>query len=252
MPCGAWAGASCLPEDSMRMCRADPMRAHRDYNMNISERIKARLEKAGLPYRANDNISAVLEPGDTAELEGEVRERIEALLKSLVIDVERDPNTEETAARIAKMFVREVFAGRYEPCPEATDFPNDRGFEDMITVGPFAVRSTCSHHFAPILGRCWVGIVPGERVIGISKYARLAEWVLKRPQIQEEAAVQLADLLEAKTRPAGLAVMIDAQHSCMSWRGVKETESRMGTNVWRGVFRTDASLRQEFLTRISK
>ena len=94
--------------------------------------------------------------------------------------------------------------------------------------------------------------MPGERVIGISKYARLAEWILNRPQIQEEAAVQLADLLEEKTRPAGLAVMIDAAHSCMSWRGVKEKESTMTTSVWRGVFRTDASLRAEFLARIKK
>lgn len=220
--------------------------------MTISEQIKERLEKEGLSYRANDNISAVLEKGDRALLEDEVRGRVLDLLHSLVIDVENDPNTEQTAHRIAKMFMREVFVGRYEPCPEATNFPNERGFEDMITVGPFSVRSTCSHHFAPILGRCWVGIVPGERVIGISKYARLAEWILNRPQIQEEAAVQLADLLEEKTRPAGLAVMIDAAHSCMSWRGVKEKESTMSTSVWRGVFRTDASLRAEFLARIKK
>lgn len=220
--------------------------------MTISEQIKERLEKEGLSYRANDNISAVLEKGDRALLEDEVRGRVLDLLHSLVIDVENDPNTEQTAHRIAKMFMREVFVGRYEPCPEATNFPNERGFEDMITVGPFSVRSTCSHHFAPILGRCWVGIVPGERVIGISKYARLAEWILNRPQIQEEAAVQLADLLEEKTRPAGLAVMIDAAHSCMSWRGVKEKESTMTTSVWRGVFRTDASLRTEFLARIKK
>lgn len=217
--------------------------------MTPSEKIKARLLASGAPFRANDNISDALEPGDIARLEDEVRGRVTDLLSSLVIDVENDPNTAETAGRIAKMFVREVFSGRYEPCPEATDFPNDRGFEDMITVGPFAVRSTCSHHFAPILGRCWVGIVPGERVIGISKYARLSEWVLKRPQIQEEAAVQLADLLEEKTKPRGLAVMIDAAHSCMSWRGVKETQSRMGTTVWRGVFREDASLRAEFQSR---
>lgn len=220
--------------------------------MTISEQIKERLEKEGLSYRANDNISAVLEKGDRALLEDEVRGRVLDLLHSLVIDVENDPNTEQTAHRIAKMFMREVFVGRYEPCPEATNFPNERGFEDMITVGPFSVRSTCSHHFAPILGRCWVGIVPGERVIGISKYARLAEWILNRPQIQEEAAVQLADLLEEKTRPPGLAVMIDAAHSCMSWRGVKEKESTMTTSVWRGVFRTDASLRAEFLARIKK
>lgn len=220
--------------------------------MTISEQIKERLEKEGLSYRANDNISAVLEKGDRALLEDEVRGRVLDLLHSLVIDVENDPNTEQTAHRIAKMFMREVFVGRYEPCPEATNFPNERGFEDMIIVGPFSVRSTCSHHFAPILGRCWVGIVPGERVIGISKYARLAEWILNRPQIQEEAAVQLADLLEEKTRPAGLAVMIDAAHSCMSWRGVKEKESTMTTSVWRGVFRTDASLRAEFLARIKK
>lgn len=220
--------------------------------MTVSELIRARILEAGLPFRANDNISAVLKPGDVAQLESEVQSRVVDLLHALVIDVENDPNTRETASRIAKMFVREIFSGRYEPCPVVKDFPNERSFEDLITVGPFSVRSTCSHHFAPILGRCWVGIVPGKRVIGISKYARLAEWILRRPQIQEEAAVQLADLLEEKTSPCGLAVVIDACHSCMSWRGVKENESRMGTNVWRGVFRTDAALRQEFLMRISK
>lgn len=220
--------------------------------MTVSELIRARLREANLPFRANDNISSVLREGDLSRLEEEVRDRVQDLLHSLVIDIENDPNTMETSSRIAKMFVREIFSGRYAPCPEAKDFPNELVFEDMITVGPFSVRSTCSHHFAPILGHCWVGIVPGDRVIGISKYARLAEWVLQRPQIQEEAAVQLADLLERKTKPLGLAVMIDASHSCMSWRGVKENESRMGTNVWRGVFKTDASLRREFLTRISK
>ena len=220
--------------------------------MKISEQIRDRLRSQGLPFRATANSSAPLGEGDRALLEEEVRGRVTELLESLVIDVENDPNTAETASRIAKMFLREVFVGRYEPCPEATSFPNERGFDDMITVGPFAARSTCSHHFAPILGRCWVGIVPGERVIGISKYARLAEWVLNRPQIQEEAAVQLADLLEEKTRPQGLAVMIDAAHSCMSWRGVREMDSRMGTSVWRGVFRTDASLRDEFLKRIAQ
>ena len=105
--------------------------------MTISEQIKERLEKEGLSYRANDNISAVLEKGDRALLEDEVRGRVLDLLHSLVIDVENDPNTEQTAHRIAKMFMREVFVGRYEPCPEATNFPNERGFEDMITVGPF-------------------------------------------------------------------------------------------------------------------
>lgn len=228
------------------------VRKHMTATMKKSQEIVDRLRAAGASFHANDNIADYLEAGDLECLEVEVRDRIDEVLRALVIDVENDPNTEETARRMAKLFLREVFAGRYVPCPKATDFPNERGYDGLIVIGPLQVRSTCSHHFAPILGHCWIGVVPGERVIGISKYSRIADWVLSRPQIQEEAAVQLADRIEELTRPAGLAVHIDAVHSCMTWRGVKETESSMTTTVLRGVLRDDAEFRREFFARLTR
>ncbi len=216
--------------------------------MKTSERIRARLLEAGAPFKANDNIADFLEDGDREAIRAEVEGHMAAVLKSLVIDVENDHNTQETAKRIAKMFVEEVFAGRYDAMPTVTDFPNAKALDDFMVVGPIAVRSTCSHHFAPVLGELWVGVVPGERVIGLSKFSRLCAWIMSRPQIQEESVMQLADLLEAKMAPKGLALVVKASHACMTWRGVKDANSQMTTTVMRGVFREDASLRREFLS----
>lgn len=217
--------------------------------MKTSERIRERLRAAGAPFKANDNIAAYLEEGELDAIRAEVEQHLEGLLSSLVIDVENDHNTRDTAHRIAKMYVDEVFAGRYSEMPKVTDFPNAKNLEDFLVVGPLEVRSTCSHHFAPVMGRLWVGVVPGERVIGLSKFSRLCQWVMSRPQIQEESVMQLADLLEEKMAPKGLAIVVRAAHSCMTWRGVKETNSEMVTTVMRGVFREDRDLRRDFLSQ---
>jgi GTP cyclohydrolase I len=172
------------------------------------------------------------------------------MLRALIIDVEGDHNTNGTARRIAKMYVDEVFAGRYQPCPETTDFPNAKGLDEVYTLGPISVSSACSHHFAPIVGRLWVGVIPGDRVIGISKFARLARWVMSRPQIQEEAAVMLADEIERRIKPKGLALVIQAEHTCMTWRGIREAESKMTSSIMRGAFKTDEKARAEFLSLI--
>jgi len=140
-----------------------------------------------------------------------------------------------------------VFRGRYVPPPRVTDFPNARKLDELYTVGPITVRSACSHHMVPIIGQAWIGVVAKDRVIGLSKFSRLTEWVLSRPQIQEEATVQLADLLEGLLQPAGLAVVVRANHMCMSWRGVKDRNTVMVTSVMRGVFRTDPAARAEFM-----
>lgn len=176
----------------------------------------------------------------------------ENLLHALVIDTEKDHNTRETSKRIAKMFVREVFAGRYEPRPRMTEFPNATRADELYVVGPVDVRSACSHHFCPIEGKAWFGCVPGDALIGLSKFSRIARWIMARPQIQEEATMQLADELERVMKPRALAVVVTAKHSCMTWRGVQESESVMTTSVMRGLFRDAPASRAEVLALMNK
>jgi GTP cyclohydrolase IA len=218
----------------------------------VSERIRERLRMRKRRYFANDNIAAAMEPGDEEALIDEVAEKMKGVLESLVIDVDNDHNTQDTARRVAKMYVREVFKGRYVGGPSVTEFPNARGLNELLIVGPLTVRSACSHHLCPIMGRVWVGVMPNRHsnLIGLSKYARLADWVMSRPQIQEEAISQLADLLMEKVMPDGLAVVMEADHFCMHWRGVKETNAKMLNSVMRGSFLKDANLRREFLALI--
>lgn len=215
----------------------------------VSERIRARLRAAKRRFHANDNIAEFIAPGELEQLQVEVQAKLQALLDALVIDTESDHNTEGTAARVARMYVQEVFRGRYVPEPPVTEFPNVERLNELMIVGPVTVRSACSHHLCPIIGRVWIGVLPNEKsnLIGLSKYARLVGWVMTRPQIQEEAVVQVADLLEEKLTPDGLAVVMEADHYCMLWRGVKDMESKMVNSVMRGQFLTNASLRREFL-----
>lgn len=214
------------------------------------EVIGKRLRESGQPYGANDNIAELLEEGDLAAIERVVSAQSYSMLKALGIDVDNDHNSKDTPKRFAKMLLQEVFAGRYQPMPPVTDFPNARNMDQIYTVGPITVRSTCSHHWQPIQGQCWVGILPGERVIGLSKFSRLARWVMSRPQIQEEATVQLADILEKQIAPQGLAVVVKAKHLCMTQRGVCEHNTEMATSVMRGVFLEDPAARTEFLKLI--
>jgi GTP cyclohydrolase I len=148
------------------------------------------------------------------------------------------------------MYLREVFKGRYQPRPPVTDFPNAKALDEVYTVGPITVRSACSHHLVPIMGQAWIGVIPSERVIGLSKFNRLTEWVMSRPQIQEEAAIQLADEIEALIQPKALAVVLRAQHLCMTWRGVRESQTSMTTSIMRGIFRDKPEAREEFLSII--
>lgn len=220
----------------------------------VSVKIRERIQAARKRYHANDNISEFIEPGELAALLDEVQVKMQGVLDSLVIDTEHDHNTSDTARRVAKMYLNEVFRGRYVKSPEITEFPNAEHLNELMIVGPITVRSACSHHFCPVIGQIWIGVLPNEHtnVIGLSKYARLAEWVMGRPQIQEEAVVQLADLIQLKTQPDGLAIVMEASHYCMSWRGVKDMDSRMINSVMRGAFLKDPNLRREFLSLIPK
>ena len=218
----------------------------------VSARVRARLQQAGHRFHANDNIAAFLEPGELDALIDEIEDKMKGVLESLVIDTSSDHNTQETARRVAKMYIGEVFRGRYQPAPPVTEFPNAERLNELMIVGPITVRSACSHHLCPIVGKLWVGVMPNEHsnLIGLSKYARLADWIMSRPQIQEEAITQMADLLMRKVSPDGLAVVMEADHFCMHWRGVKDGDTRMINSVMRGVFLKDAALRREFFSLI--
>ena len=225
-----------------------------DSGVPMSVKIRERLQAARKRFNANDNIAEFVQAGDLERLLDEVEVKMQGVLDSLVIDTERDHNTRNTARRVAKMFVNEVFNGRYVRAPSITEFPNAEHLNELMIVGPITVRSACSHHFCPVIGKIWIGVLPNEHtnVIGLSKYARLAEWVMGRPQIQEEAVVQLADLIMEKTQPDGLAIVMEASHYCMAWRGVKDMDSKMINSVMRGVFLKDSNLRREFLSLIPK
>jgi GTP cyclohydrolase IA len=219
-----------------------------------SERIRYRLIGAGCRFHANDNIADFIRDGELDELKDEVALKMQSVLESLVIDTESDHNTQATARRVAKMYVEEVFRGRYVAIPSVTEFPNFSRVNELMIVGPITVRSACSHHMCPILGRVWIGVLPNEHsnLIGLSKYTRICDWVMSRPQIQEEAVTMLADELHARVKPDGLALVMEADHFCMQWRGVKDNESAMTNSVMRGAFLKDANLRREFLSLLPK
>lgn len=220
----------------------------------VSQRIRDRITKTNTRYHANDNIAQFVEPGELDELLAEVEQKIASVLESLVIDTQSDHNTQETGRRVAKMYINEIFKGRYVPMPAVTEFPNASHLNELMIIGPLTVRSACSHHLCPIMGKVWIGVMPNEHsnLIGLSKYARIAEWIMSRPQIQEEAVVQLANALQDKMNPDGLAVVMEADHFCMHWRGVKDTEAKMINSVMRGSFLNDATLRSEFLSLIKR
>jgi len=231
-----------------------PMSHREKDEQPVSARIRSRILREGRRFHANDNIGEFLEAGELALLQQEVAERMRGVLESMVIDTVNDHNTRETADRLAKMYIREIFAGRYDAMPDVTEFPNINQLNELMVVGPLRVRSACSHHLCPIMGQVWIGVLPQKdsNLIGLSKYGRLVQWIMSRPQIQEEAVVQVADLLESRLKPEGLAIVLEADHYCMRWRGLKDDEARMVNSIMRGSFLKDASLRAEFLSLLPR
>ena len=220
----------------------------------MSQVIRERIQAAGSRFHANDNRSEFIHSDEERrKLRREVETCVEAMLRSLVIDTSSDHNTQDTARRVAKMYLEEVFSGRYDPAPATTEFPNIEKLNELMVVGPIATRSACSHHLCPIMGKTWIGVLPNadSNLIGVSKFVRLTDWIMSRPQIQEEAVKTLADELERKIAPDGLAVVMKADHFCMHWRGVKD-KSKMISSVMRGSFLRDPSLRREFLGLIGR
>lgn len=220
-----------------------------------------------VPRLANDNIfeplNKMFEAGELTlgdinvqhTILPKVEEACQALLDALLIDTANDHNTQETAKRMAKMYVYEVFAGRYIPKPNMKEFSNAKNLDQIYTVGPATIRSGCSHHIVPIIGQVWVGVLPdkhenGGKVLGMSKFGRLAEWVFARPQIQEEATQMLCDEIWEAMQPKGLAVTVRAQHMCMTWRGVQEPNITAVTSAMRGVIKDDGNARMEYFNLI--
>ena len=211
----------------------------------VSETIKKRIKDSGERFHANDNISKFIEDGELEKLQDEVESKVQAVLESLIIDTENDHNTQDTARRVAKMWLKETFGGRYSPMPKVTSFPNV-GYKSMYTSGPISIRSTCAHHFQNIVGNAWVGIIPNGKVIGLSKFYRIIHHIVERPQIQEEMTTQIAEALQEYAHTQHIAVVVKAEHHCMTHRGVREHDSDMTTAIMLGAFKDDPATRDEF------
>jgi len=213
--------------------------------MEISNVIKQRILAKNKRYHCNDNISEFIEEGELDLLQTEVEGKLQEVLNSLVIDTKNDHNTNDTARRVAKMYIKEIFGGRFQPTPRITSFPN-MGYKSLYTSGPISIRSTCAHHFQNIVGKAWIGIIPEDEVIGLSKFNRLVHHIAERPQIQEEMTTQIADELVKFAKTPHVAVVVKAEHHCMTHRGVREHESDMTTAIMLGAFNKDSALKQEF------
>lgn len=218
----------------------------------ISKIIKERIDIDNKFCEASSNISKWIHDGELELLEKEVEERCKDLLDSLIIDREFDDNSKDTPRRLAKMFVHEIFKGRYCPMPKITEFPNYKKIDDIYILENISIRSTCSHHFAPIIGNVNIGIIPKDKLMGISKFCRLVDWIFSRPQIQEEACNQLMNLLIEQIKPQGAIIHIKATHYCMKWRGVKENNCVMHSISSRGLFREIESLEHKFLNMVER
>ena len=219
--------------------------------MAKSEQIKARLEDAGIRYWAGDNISEVLQKGDKEELIEELTSKFEDVLDSLVIDRHTDPNSMDTGRRLAKMYVNELMAGRYDPAPNATAFPNDPkdGYDGMLVVRS-ELTSVCSHHHQPVKGVAYIGIIAADKLIGLSKYTRIAQWCARRGTLQEELAMDIVREIKAATNSKDVACYIQATHGCCENRGIMAHSSLTQTTVLEGVFKTDPGVKKEFFDNI--
>jgi len=219
--------------------------------MSKSEEIKARLEQQGIRYWAGDNISKVLNEGDKKDLIEELTPKFESVLDSLLIDRHNDPNSMDTGRRLAKMYINELMAGRYNPMPNATAFPNhiENGYKGMLVVRS-ELKSLCSHHHQPVNGVAYIGVIAADNLIGLSKYTRIAQWCARRGTLQEELNNVIADEIQKATKSQNVGVYIQATHGCCENRGIAAHSSLTQTTVLRGAFYNDAGTKQEFMDKI--
>jgi len=217
----------------------------------ISDTIKHRLNATGIRYYASDNISEVMQSGDKEALINELTTKFEGVLDSLVIDRETDPNSQGTARRLAKMYVNELMAGRYDPMPNATAFPNhiDDGYDGMLVVRS-ELKSMCSHHHQPVSGVAYIGIIAADKLIGLSKYTRIAQWCARRGTLQEELCNDIAKEIMEATGSENVGVYIQATHGCCENRGIMAGSSLTQTTVLKGSFFTNSDTKKEFFDNI--
>ena len=220
-------------------------------NKTISERILERIQAANTRYWAGDNISEYILDSERAELVDELTTNFEGVLDSLLIDRHNDPNSQGTAKRLAKMYLYEIMAGRYDPAPDATAFPNDSKdrYEGMLVVRS-ELRSMCSHHHQPVAGVAYIGIIAAQKLIGLSKYTRIAQWCSRRGTLQEELANDIAREIMKSTGSENVAVYIQATHGCCENRGIMAHSSLTQTTVLKGAFKTDGNTKKEFFDNI--
>ena len=219
--------------------------------MNKSKEIIGRLQDAGIRYWAGDNISEVLQQGDKEQLIEEATLKFEQVLDSLVIDRHNDPNSMDTGRRLAKMYFNEIMAGRYDPMPNATAFPNhvDDGYKGMLLVRS-EIKSMCSHHHQPVNGVAYIGIIAAETLIGLSKYTRIAQWCARRGTLQEELNNVIANEIQKATGSSNVGVYLQATHGCCENRGIGAHSSLTQTTVLRGAFGEDPGTKKEFMDNI--
>ena len=219
--------------------------------MSTSNKIKAKLKEAGKRFWAGDNISDYMEEGDKQSLIDELTPKFEAVLDGLVIDIENDPNSNNTGRRLAKMYINELMSGRYEAMPAATAFPNDSEdrYEGMLVVRS-ELTSMCSHHHQIVRGVAYIGIIAADKLIGLSKYTRIAQWCAMRGTLQEELANDIVREIQKATGAEHLGVYVQATHGCVENRGVKAHSSLTQTTVLKGAFKDDAGTKKEFMDNI--
>ena len=222
-----------------------------DNSLNLSQVIRKRLTDADKRYWAGDNISEYITEKEKDLLVDELTSKFEGVLDSLIIDTKTDPNSIGTARRLAKMYVYEIMAGRYEESPNATAFPNDTDgkYEGMLVVRS-ELKSMCSHHHQPVTGVAYIGIIAGPKLIGLSKYTRIAQWCARRGTLQEELCMDIAREIEFATGSSDVAVYIQATHGCCENRGIMAHSSLTQTTVLHGAFKADQSVKKEFFDNI--
>lgn len=219
--------------------------------MKTSQKIKERIQDAGARFWAGDNISQFIVGNEKQLLIDELTEKFNDVLDSLIIDRETDPNSQDTGRRLAKMYINEIMSGRYEPRPNATAFPNhtDEPYDGMLVIRS-ELKSMCSHHHQPVTGVAYIGILAADRLIGLSKYTRIAQWCARRGTLQEELAMDIAREIMDATGSKDVGVYIQAQHGCCENRGIMAHSSLTQTTVLKGAFKRDAATKEEFFDNI--
>ena len=217
----------------------------------LADTIRFRMKRDGKRFWANDNISEYLSDIYREKLIEEATVAFEQVLKTLLIDTETDPSSKGTARRLAKMYITEVMSGRYEPAPDATAFPNDSAdrYEGMLVVRS-ELRSMCSHHHQPVSGVAYIGIIAASKLIGLSKYSRIAQWCARRGTLQEELCNDIAQEIQKATGAIDLGVYMQMTHGCCENRGIMAKSSLTQTTVLKGSFKTDAGTKKEFFDNI--